>query len=371
MRNRQSERALVAAFFSGRAEKGLLSRPLSDADWEDLIRAAAAEYLLPALHCRLSEMQVAIPQDVGDFLASVEHMNRERNEHMFDEGQAIAGALNAIEIEPVLLKGAAYLVEGVYSDPGRRYLCDLDVLVPASRLEEAAEALEREGYRPDTDDTMARFRHHYPQLQRPLAANGLPGAPVDLHHSPGQGVSQRLLSGEEILRDARLVEWRGVRVRIPSPEHLVVHLILHSQIHHSYSERIWPPLRAIEDLAMLNRYFGGRLDWRAVRERFRAHGELSTLELHLLQANETLGMPLPFAIELGWIERVRWMRRRALNHWPALRFVDPVYLGLSTLSRRLRFLRSVVAVPGGWTHATRLLLRRGFYRRLLAEIVLR
>ena len=227
------------------------------------------------------------------------------------------------------------------------------------------ESLEREGYRADTSDGMAHFRHHYPQLQR----RG--GAPVELHHSLGHGVSRRLLSGEEVLRDSLLIEWRGAVVRIPSPEHLVTHLILHSQIHHTYSERIWPPLRAMQDLSMLNRHFASRLDWSEVRERFRGQGEEHTLLLHLLHVNRTLGMPLPFAIRLGWTLRARWMRRQVLNRFPRLRFIDPVYLMSSTLSRRIRFLKSVASVPGGWKHAVRTLLRPGFYGRLLAEISLR
>jgi hypothetical protein len=359
---------VVAALFDNSVETGSRSLQLAACDWDELIPAAAADLMLPGLYRRLSrlkEIGVEIPPDTADFLAAVEEMNRERNERILDEAVEIAGMLNAIGIEPVMLKGAAYLVEEVYPGPGCRYLCDLDLLIPASQAQAAIEVLAREGYRGDTSDGMARFRHHYPQLQRPG------GAPVELHHSLGHGVSRRLLSGEEVLRDSRLIEWRGVWVRIPSPEHLVTHLILHSQIHHAYSERIWPPLRAMRDLAMLSRRFASRLDWAAVRERFRAQGEEHTLLLHLLQVNQTLGMPLPFVIRPGWILRVRWMRRRALNRFPRLRFIDPIYLMFSTLSRRVRFLKSVALVPGGWQHAVRTLLQPGFYSRLLAEISLR
>ena len=100
---------------------------------------------------------------------------------------------------------------------------------------------------------MARFRHHYPQLQRPRGADSSRSAPVELHHSLGHGLSRKLLSGEDLLRGSSLKEWIGVRIRVPSPEHLVTHLILHAQLHHCYSERIWPPLRAMNDLAMVAR----------------------------------------------------------------------------------------------------------------------
>jgi hypothetical protein len=357
---------VVSALFDNGVENGSRSLQLVEGDWDALIPAAASELMLPGLYRRLQEIGVKVPTDTSDFLATVEDLNRERNERILDEAVEIARMLNGIGIEPVLLKGAAYLVDEVYPGPGCRYLCDLDLLIPACQSQAAIYSLEREGYRADTRDGMARFRHHYPQLQRPSAS-----APVELHHSLGHGVSRRLLSGEEVVRDSRLIEWRGVLVRVPSPEHLVTHLILHSQIHHAYSERIWPPLRAMQDLVMLNLRFASRLDWAAVRERFRAQGQEHTLLLHLLQVNQTLGMPMPFAIGPGWILRARWMRRQVLNRFPGLRFIDPVYLMFSTLSRRVRFLKSVASVPGGWKYAVRTLLRPGFYNRLLAEISLR
>lgn len=361
----------LAACFAASTEAGVSESLQSAIDWEKLIRCAATELLLPGLYRRLNDSGVKIPSDAADFLAAVEELNRERNERILDEAREIAKVLNAIDIEPVFLKGAAFLLERVYPSAGCRYLCDLDLLVPESRLAEAAEALEREGYRPDASDHMARFRHHYPQLQRPRSGNDPGSGPVELHHSLGQGVCRGILSGEEVLRASRVLEWRGVRIRVPSPEHLISHLVLHSQIHHTYSERIWPPLRAMQDLVMLERRFGSQLDWQAIRERFRAHGEDTTLILHLLQVNRTLGMPMPFAAELGWTARARWRRRRALNAWPALRFIDPTYVVLSTLSRRLRFLKSVLSHSAGREQALHTILQRGFYRRLLAEISLR
>jgi hypothetical protein len=96
-----------------------------------------------------------------------------------------------------------------------------------------------------------------------------------------------------------------------------------------------------------------------------------TLLLHLLQVREALGMPLPFAFDPGLAGRVRWARRRALIKWPRLRVIDPVYLACATLTRRTQFLTSIISTPGGWKCAARTLFQPGFYRRLLAEIVLR
>jgi hypothetical protein len=349
----------------------LAGRPEAQDDWEGLIRLAADEFVLPALHERLEETGVKPPAEVGEFLAAVEEMNAERNARVLDEAVAIAEVLNAIGIEPVALKGAAFLIEGVYPRPGCRYLCDLDLLVPQSRLREAAAALEREGYRPDRSDAMAHFRHHYPQLQRPRGADGSGSAAVELHHSLGHGPSRKLLSADEVFRESSLREVNGARMRVPAPEHLATHLILHSQLHHRYRDRIWPPLRAMYDLAMLVRRFGSRLDWEEVRRLFCKAGEEPTLLLHLLQVQETLGLEPPLVVDLGPLEQVRWWRRQALNRRPLLRFADPYYLASAALSRRMQFLTSVASAPGGWKHAALMLFRRGFYRRLLEDVALR
>ena len=373
MKKRCAHTALLTACLAGRAEK--LDRParvdLSQEAWEDLIREAAGEFVLPVLNRRLGEIGLKPPGEVAEFLAAVEELNGERNAQILEEAWAIARLLNGIGIEPVALKGVAFLLEGVYPGPGCRYLCDLDLLVPQARLAEAAEILERDGYRQDGRDAMARFRHHYPQLQRPRAADGSGSAPVELHHSLGHGPSKRILSGEAVWRGSTVRERDGVRLRVPSPEHLATHLILHSQLHHTYSERIWPPPRAIYDLVMLDRHFGEGLDWKEIRGRFWTDGQETTLLLHLLQVERTLGMARPFAFELRLLGRLRWARRQALNRRPALRLVDPVYLVSSTLSRRMQFLTSIAAAPGGWKYAARMLSQPGFYRRLLAEIALR
>jgi hypothetical protein len=376
MKAHDQETAFLAACLDGSPER-LVRFPLESGElWEGLVRVASREFLLPALHQRLSENGIKAPAEVADFLALVEDLNAERNARILDEMWGIARLLNAVGIEPLALKGAAILLGGMYPRPGCRYLCDLDILVPRSQVALAAETLERDGYRQDDRDALARFRHHHPPLQKPRAnedhpEDGSGSAPLELHHSLGHGLSRRLLSGEEMLNSSSVLERNGARIRIPSPEHLVTHLILHSQLHHSYSERIWAPPRAMYDLATLNRHFGSALNWELVRERFRANGQELTLALHLLQTERTLGMPLPLAFDLGWAGRLRWARRKALNKWPGMRLIDPVYLTSSTLSRRMQFLRSITEAPGGWKYATRVLFRPGFYRRIFAEIALK
>ena len=63
-----------------------------------------------------------LPAEIAGFLLAVESANRERNQAIVSELKAAVALLNGVGIQPVLLKGLAYLKAGVYEDLGHRYL---------------------------------------------------------------------------------------------------------------------------------------------------------------------------------------------------------------------------------------------------------
>ncbi len=338
--------------------------------WPDFLAAATAEALLPALHSRFTELNLldSLPMEVAEFLLAVESGNRERNAAVLEElGHAVA-LLNQAGIEPVLLKGAAYLTAGVYPDPATRYLCDIDLLLPESQLPDAISALAANGYRAETgSDPFVEFRHHHAPLSRPGRA------PIELHYAVSLGKSARILPAGEIAARSRPTQLAGgstgLHVRIPSPEHLTTHLILHSQMHHSYDQRIWPPLRAMADLAALDAHFGPEIDWHSIEWRFHRAGEHGALVLHLMQICSTLGMASPIAPDPAALTRFRWTRRRILRRAPAIRYFDPVYMFSAILPRRILMLRNLLSSRAGWNHLATRILQAHIYQRLFADIV--
>jgi hypothetical protein len=87
--------------------------------WELLIEASSHHYVTPALAWCLKE-RPGIPPEVRDYLDTVFALNGKRNEALLAALTRIVAALNAIDIEPVLLKGAARLAECNYPAPGLR-----------------------------------------------------------------------------------------------------------------------------------------------------------------------------------------------------------------------------------------------------------
>ena len=333
--------------------------------WEDLIKTAEEQLVLPALQSRLRELGASAqpPRDISDFFSAVEELNLERNDAIFTELAAVASLLNAVGIEPVLLKGAAYCATGVYPNSALRYLWDIDLLIPERQMPTAVATLKQNGFESQESYRLGHFRHHHPPLQRKGAVH------FELHHSVGMGICKTLLPASEMIEQSSVHDFRGTKVRIPSPEHMMVHLIMHSQCQHPYHERIWPPLRAMYDLVLLRRRFTGEIDWAAIEGRFHHARQSAVLELHVLQVQESLGAETPFPIRLNWLTRLRWLRRKLLRTLPPLRFLDPIYMYSTLLLRRLRLLRTALEAPGGWRRIARELFAADFYKRFVTDII--
>lgn len=337
----------------------------TDLNWEEFIKFAVQERVLPGVHGRLQAIGVGskIPIDVMDFLCAVEEMNRERNRAILAELATVIRLLNKVGIEPVLLKGSAYLATGVYTHPAARYLVDVDLLVPQALLSTGIEVLTRNGFKWDDQDRLGHFRHHHPPLRRAGRV------PIELHHSLGMGTCNAILPASEVLNESVRQEFLGAIVRVPSPEHLMVHLIMHSQLQHPYQERIWPPLRAMYDLVLVQRRFEDLLDWSGIERRFRAAGHDGLLALHLAQVRDTLRAKVPLPTRFAGLTHVRWLRRRLIRRVPEVRFVDPVYMFSTVLVRRLRLLQNALKLSGGWKVILTELAKPGVYSRLKADLL--
>jgi hypothetical protein len=243
-------------------------------EWERIIGHASAQFVLPALAAAMKDLALTEPEtELGGFLEAVHAANLERNSAFCDELATAVGILNAAGIEPGLLKGAIRLADGVYPDYGWRVLRDLDLLVPTAAIVDALRALQEAGYVSCGPDK---------ELWR---EGGV--CQIDLHRElfpvPRE---QRLLRGAEVLDGARLVEFAGRRVRIPSVEHQLVHLVGHSQIRHLGHALGRIGLRDRLEMAALVHWGKQPIDWEAVFARFRATGYQRPLLSSLLSMKD-------------------------------------------------------------------------------------
>lgn len=334
-------------------------------DWESALQVATDELILPLLYSRIKQLELgsSVPPEILDALSAVEGLNEKRNRCILGELKLVATLLNKVGVEPVLLKGVAYLAMGVYPNRATRYLCDIDLLLSEAQLRPAVDILAANGFQADTTDRVGYFRHHHPPVRRTGSVF------IEIHHSLSLAKSASLLPAHELIARSVPFDFDGARVRVPCPADLFTHLVLHSQIQHSYHERIWPPLRTMYDLHLVVRRFRSEIDWNCVQDRFRKAGEFGTLALHLRQAGESLGVDPPFQFKVRGLMRLRWLRRKLLRRMPALRYVDPLYMFSTIAQRRLRLLRHMLGRPEGLRSFLRQVLTFGVYRRLGLDIV--
>ena len=256
--------------------------------WELIIEVSSFHYVTPTLAWCLSD-DATVPSDVRDYFAAMASLNSERNERMLATLARTTSILNAIDIEPVLLKGAAYLVEGIYPEPGLRILGDIDILIPRDRGATAVAALRAAGFGEMLSDVVPPPSHHHlPTLHDPVTGTG-----VELHTDVMSRAPDAVIATSWFCEMTRPAVFRDGRVRLPDPTRNLAHAIFHGEIFHSNYAAKKTQLRYLLDVAMLRKRHGPAIDWNDIDRRFGAAGVGEVLATHLAFAAALLGQPAP------------------------------------------------------------------------------
>ena len=115
-----------------------------------MIFQLADEYLvLPALYLGLKRKEcLKFPDlEVRDFLEAIYELNCQHNQKLKKEALTAVRILNSEGVQPVLLKGIAGLLAGLYKDDGERIIGDIDLMIDQSELVKVVELLIGHGYR--------------------------------------------------------------------------------------------------------------------------------------------------------------------------------------------------------------------------------
>ena len=92
---------------------GARPRLIPNISWELLIEASSYHFVVPTLAWCL-QREPEVPLEVSDYFNAILAANAKRNAKLMSGLERVVQALNGIDIEPVLLKGAALLVDGSY-----------------------------------------------------------------------------------------------------------------------------------------------------------------------------------------------------------------------------------------------------------------
>lgn len=314
------------------------SIPSAPIAWEQVVEASSEHLVAPTLGWALRD-DSRVPTDVFTCLEALLELNRSRNALMLDGLQQAIESLNRVGITPVLLKGAAALVDGLFPDPGMRVVGDIDLLVPEAALIEGAAALNAAGFvRVSPRVQFDADAHHLPARIHPET-----GISVELHKMPVPAPFRSLVDAGRCLDDARAVRWRGLDARIPSATDRVAHTVTHGQIVDEHYWRGIPRLRHLLELAALRTRHGSEVVWSDLERRFSDAGfgavladTLAMSEELLERPGSRLGSPTLRRLEatVNQPDRQRWtIYRRALRR-NARRLVQNPRFALHALSTR-------------------------------------
>lgn len=236
--------------------------PCAGAAAEGIVAFASAHFVLPALHAPAVALAAPVPTDLLEFLAEIERSNRARNLVLRDALARIAGALAAIDVVPLVMKGGAFLADAGAGDPAWRFMSDLDLLVDPAKLDACVGAVRALGYIPSEADYDPQREAHFPPLVSPCGTYC-----IELH-TRLFAVHAIAIDSATLFADAMAITLGGASLLLPSPTHRVVHLIAHAQLHNRFHLMRRVVLRDHLDLGTLTATHGHVIDWAQVLSAF-------------------------------------------------------------------------------------------------------
>jgi hypothetical protein len=277
-------RALLQLLTTPQAAAGL-----HEPEWDNLIRVARSSRLLATLYHRLLRAEVLdqVPAAVRRHLDSDFMLARFRQHAARHQLTDLERALAPLGVPLIVLKGAAYVLQGLACSAGR-FLSDVDLMVPRQALPVAEAALKDADW--EFGDLDPYDEHYYRAWVHELPPMRCPGhyLELDLHHTilPLTGRAQPDASA--LFRDARALPGTAFRVLCPADQ------VLHACAHLAQDSDFTDRLRDLVDVDALVREFDSTAGfWTALIERARMHGLGRALWYCLRYCQRWLATPIP------------------------------------------------------------------------------
>jgi hypothetical protein len=291
---------VICALLGGRSGAEVVGG-LDGCAWDDVVETACREGVAPLLAWALEEGggPDGVPAGVRRELKAAWRTSVVRSVRMSRTLLDVLGTLSEPPAIPVvLLKGAA-LAATVYPDPSLRPMCDLDLLVPPERIDDAVGRLRAEGYEdpgPDLMHNLSRATHHHVHLR---------GGPsdrrhVELHWTLAGGEGQRhgpdmgwfwdeIESFDSDLLDAGLAP-SSLPLFVLTPTAQLLHVAAHLMLQHggASSRLVW-----FYDVHRLVEQESGRIDWTELAGRARQFHWSAALAAALERARDWFGTTVP------------------------------------------------------------------------------
>jgi hypothetical protein len=256
-------------------------------EWVGLLALAQAEGVDPLFHRVVSALPgAAVPAIVSEMLSTT-YLDAVQASLIYESTRTrLCRRLSERRISVLLLKGAA-LAFTYYDDPATRAMNDLDVLIPAARLDEAAGCLEEDGFTFLGGSQPAQLRR---APNHAICVHSLTGITVELHWQLDALSSVQTAGIEEIWSGAQPAPFEP-NAQVMRAGHLVPYLCAHMAVQHKRAQ--------LMDLYDLHRVLRAMASTEAevVRDTAIRWGLAACVGLALQRVRRLLGTPLPGVLE--------------------------------------------------------------------------
>lgn len=259
------------------------------AEWDRVVRLARRLRLLSRLAEGLADAGLLeqVPAQPRRHLVGEQRLSRWRIQAVVWGLNRLEAALGDADYPLVLLKGAAYIGQGLPIAAGR-LPSDLDILVPLSHLPDAQARLERAGWSAGKIDEHDRRYYHEWSHEVPPMTHPLHRVELDLHHNILPPVARTHVDASLLLKRLRPSKWTAWKVLDPADQ------VLHSAAHLFQDSEARDRLRDLVDLDGLLRHFGAEAGfWERLPLRAQELGLTEQLALASHFCTSWLGTPIP------------------------------------------------------------------------------
>ncbi|MEI6211347.1 MAG: nucleotidyltransferase family protein [bacterium] len=251
-----------------------------------LVQLAQSLGVASLLHVRLAQQSgFSLPAAANEALRTAHLRSAMRNTRVYHYFGQILAELTRAEIPVVLLKGVG-LARFVYPNIAARPMADIDILVAASHLERAVQAVRLLGYQLNHPRAPGQPVRHHVHLEHEQAP------PLEINGS-SEFIDSTLPVSDAALAAiwarTRPVVMNGLPARLLSPEDELPYLCLHAAITH----RFVMDLRPFVDIAALVARYPEGIDWAACRRHAKEWGAPDIFQLPLVLAAAWAGAAVP------------------------------------------------------------------------------
>ena len=312
------------------ADNDLVSRVLIDPGqvtdfdverWELLVRQGRAAFLLARLYGKIC--QAGLEQEVLEpakkhFISAQTIAKRHRLAVPLEVAR-LKQLLAKLGIDLLLLKGAAYTIAELPAADGRTFN-DIDILVPAAKLDALEKVFKDEGWIGQHLDAYDQMYYRKWMHEIPPMRHFRRGTHVDIHHTI-LAPTARYHPDPQKLRESAVNILPGVQVLCPAD------MVIHSATHLFHEGEFEHGLRDLTDIAELINHFAATEPafWERLAPRAEQLDLLRPLYYALHYVSKILAVPVPEEV-LQQVERgapnpimkrvMDWLFLRALrpNH---------------------------------------------------------